>query len=363
MPLAERIDRYLAKCEPAISGSGGHVTTLKVASALVHGFALPTSEALRWLTVYNQKCQPPWSRHDLEHKVASAAAKCSKKGRGYLLAPDQIPLDVGPATTPQSVPEPKPQYELAYLQAYAEQLSDTVDETYLEIRSQFSSHNRSPAGFLHKIFRPGESVWITTNDKSSEGLIWTHQGPGQNLAELDQLRRGHLGVWYLSNPIDGRLHRVERLVSERNRDGLSFRCTECVTDWRHGVLETDEAPPELWLKALVRLELPILAIYHSGKRGPHALFRLGAASHDHWNELLQPHRRHVIRLGACPGTLTPLRLSRLPNCVRGQTGHLQQLLYLAPDADNTPICQRPSREAEQGSRLRWSRAHQLQPPL
>src|SRR5262249_13057721 len=148
---------------------------------------------------------------------------------------------------------------------------------------------------------------------------------------------GHLDVWYLSNPIDGRLHQAGRLGSDHNPTGESFRCCECISDWRHGVLETDVAPPDLWLKALIRLELTILAIYHSGKRGLHALFRVGATSHDHWNELLEPYRRDLIRLGACPGTLTPLRLTRLPNCIRGQTGQLQKLSYLAPDADNTPI--------------------------
>src|SRR5262249_542654 len=155
--------------------------------------------------------------------------------------------------TPQSVPEPKPHYEPAYLESYALELSDTVDEVYLEIRSQFTCWNRSPAGFLHKIFRPGESVWITTNDKSKDGLIWTHDGPGQNLGDLNYLCSGHLDVWYLSNPIDGRLHQAGRLVSDHNPTGESFRCCECISDWRHGVLETDVAPPDLWLKALVRL--------------------------------------------------------------------------------------------------------------
>src|SRR5215472_934314 len=89
VPLEQRIERYLAKCEGAVSGCGGHVTTFKVACALLHGFAHPESEALHYLKIYNQKCQPPWSSHDLEHKVASAAVKPSKKRRGYLLALDQ----------------------------------------------------------------------------------------------------------------------------------------------------------------------------------------------------------------------------------------------------------------------------------
>jgi hypothetical protein len=219
-----------------------------------------------------------------------------------------------------------------------------VDEEYLELRSELTCHNRSPAGFLHKVFRPGERVWVTDNTFSSDGLVWTHDGPNQDLAELNHLLADRQGVWFLANPIDGTPHQIERLVSERNRQGTSFRAMECITDWRFCVLETDEAPEDLWLKALCLLRLPIVAIYHSGGRGPHALVNFGVSTLQGWRERLSIHRDHLIQLGACPGTLTPVRLSRLPNCLRGQTGRLQQLLYLAPNADGTPIAERLGRE-------------------
>jgi hypothetical protein len=94
------------------------------------------------------------------------------------------------------------------------------------------------------------------------------------------------------------------------------------------------------------LDLPILAIYHSGGRGPHALVDLGAESYREWHELLAPYRDHLVRLGACKGTLTPLRLARLPNCIRGETGRLQRLLYLSPDTDGAPIYQRLVRDPQ-----------------
>src|SRR5262249_27100341 len=176
------------------------------------------------------------------------------------------------------------------------------------------------------------------------GLIWTHDGPIQDFGELAHLRAGQIGVWFLSNPIDGVPHTIERLKSQTNIEGVSFRATECVTDWRHVVLETDCAPASLWLKALALVELPIIAIYDSGGRGPHALVRLGASSCAEWHALLAPHLEHLVRLRACAKTLTTLRLSRLPNCIREQAGRLQQLLYLAPSADGTPIATRPLRE-------------------
>jgi len=40
----------------------------------------------------------------------------------------------------------------------------------------------------------------------------------------------------------------------------------------------------------------------------------------------------LCTLGADPKALTAVRLSRLPQCMRGETGKLQELLYLDPDA-------------------------------
>lgn len=248
--------------------------------------------------------------------------------------------------------EPEVKFDLKYLEDFTSALSEPVDAVYLEARSEFTCWNRSPAGFLHKIFRPGEHVWITANEFSREGVIWRNDGPDQNLSDLDQFQAGHFGVWFLSNPIDGLEHQADRLRSRYNPDGLSFRCLEAIADWRHVVLETDDAPEGLWLKALALLDLPILAIYHSGGRGPHALIDLGANSYIEWHELLAPYRDHLIRLGACPGTLTPLRLTRLPNCQRGETDRLQRLMYLAHDAEG-PICRRRLREDDLAVWERW----------
>jgi hypothetical protein len=68
----DRVRKYLAKCDPAVSGQHGHDTTFKVAVALVWGFALRRDAALAHLRAYNKRCQPPWSDFELEHKIDSA---------------------------------------------------------------------------------------------------------------------------------------------------------------------------------------------------------------------------------------------------------------------------------------------------
>ena len=86
--LLDRARAYLATCDAAISGQGGHSTTLRVASALVNGFGLSADDALALLASdYNPRCEPPWSVKELRHKVDDAvkAGPPSGKAPGWLL--------------------------------------------------------------------------------------------------------------------------------------------------------------------------------------------------------------------------------------------------------------------------------------
>jgi hypothetical protein len=67
-----RADKYLAKCEPAISGSGGHRTTFIAAQCLVRGFGLDEHTAYRLFARWNERCSPPWSEHELRRKLDQA---------------------------------------------------------------------------------------------------------------------------------------------------------------------------------------------------------------------------------------------------------------------------------------------------
>lgn len=73
----DRARAYLAKCDPAIQGSGGRTTTFVTAQRLVRGFALSVDEAFDLMLEWNQRCQPPWSERDLRVKCEEAA----KSGR------------------------------------------------------------------------------------------------------------------------------------------------------------------------------------------------------------------------------------------------------------------------------------------
>jgi len=112
----------------------------------------------------------------------------------------------------------------------------------------------------------------------------------------------------------------------------------------------------LWLNALAQMALPIACITDSGRSSIHTLVRIDAVDKQEWDSLVRGKLLPLVTmLGADPQALTAVRLTRLPNCMRGNT--LQQLLYLDPDPDTqnpVPICKKRSREPAENAYLRWA---------
>lgn len=232
---------------------------------------------------------------------------------------------------------PPPEYDPDLLERFATQVADIVDESYLAKRSKFTCWNRMPAGVLHKLYRPGEKVLVFGMFESQGQTIWTHPGLIGDLATLNSYREGYENVWFLIQPVDGEYH-------WNPREGKSSRRSEeSVTAWRYVVAESDLAPPLLWLKALVQLPLPIAAIYSSGKKSIHVLIRVDADSKAQWDRAVKELSPGLVRLGADRGALSAVRLSRLPNCRRGETEQFQALYYLDDDPDSAPILNKEPR--------------------
>jgi hypothetical protein len=150
---------------------------------------------------------------------------------------------------------------------------------------------------------------------------WSHDEPPD---ALDDTRTGRYGeVFYSGNPV---------------RPGSPSWSEPNVDSWRFGVLESDEAPADLWLRAVVLMRLPIVAIYTSGGRSIHVLYRMdGATTKEELDARIAPRKREFIPIGACPKAMTAVRLTRLPGCWRGKTKQWQRLLYLDPNPDGGPI--------------------------
>jgi hypothetical protein len=178
---------------------------------------------------------------------------------------------------------------------------------------------------------PAIRCWFFSDYRSQGQELW--QKYSLHLLEryeLGSFAKGHHdGVWFLANPVDGKEHFNER------QQRMSRRSEESIRSFRFAVLESDCQPLEQWLRILAQLPLPIVSITSSGGKSLHALVRVGACSKSNWDETIGAIKPKLIQLGADVGALTAVRLTRLPNCYRGE--RLQELLYLNPDPREDPI--------------------------
>lgn len=97
--VIKRAREYLAKIDPAISGQHGHDITYRAACTLVIDFDLSIDEARPLLEEFNERCQPPWTEAELDHKLESADKSPGERGLLLIAAPEievreVIPLDV-----------------------------------------------------------------------------------------------------------------------------------------------------------------------------------------------------------------------------------------------------------------------------
>lgn len=235
-----------------------------------------------------------------------------------------------------------PDYNEAKLRGVVLAVPD-VDVKWFEERSPVDPRGVTPGEFIEHVFAPGERVLVFTDFKSQGDFLWSVGKGGYRLSEqrgVSAVRSklpvdgGKEGAWFLCNPVDGQWHPNPRRAGQFSR-----RSMESVTAWKHMVLESDEAPSELWLKFLAMAPLGIVAIYSSGGRSWHALVRVNMATKTDFDALLRNSAKRTLPiLGADPGAMTPVRLTRLPGCTRG--GRMQRLIYLDPKASEKPIRER-----------------------
>src|SRR5262249_22306047 len=115
--IKRRARAYVAKCEPAVSGSGGHSRTFAVARSLigwVRDQGLSDDDAWDLLLEYNERCLPPWSERELEHKWQSAlAAHTVPTIENRDRVADVVPIvrDVDPEDLVDGITPPSPELE------------------------------------------------------------------------------------------------------------------------------------------------------------------------------------------------------------------------------------------------------------
>lgn len=235
---------------------------------------------------------------------------------------------------------------------------ETVTPEWFMDRSPLDPRRITPGEFIQASYASGERVLIFTNFYSQGDFAWECGKGGYRLGGQPGVKAvrsalpidgGKDGVWFLNNPVSLKWEPNPRKEGEKSR-----RTKECVTSWKYLVLECDEGKrlkkegrikdgievDEMWLKMLAAFPDPIRAIYSSGGGSWHALV---AVERDSWagmDGLLKgnPNGRNEAQRAGCkalwakygadPAALTPVRLTRLPGCLRA--GKEQRLIYLNP---------------------------------
>lgn len=253
----------------------------------------------------------------------------------------------------------------------------TVTRDHLRAMSPVSVGNATPADFFEVLYGTDERVLVFTNFYSQGDFLYQVGKGCCRLAETRGVKAvvsplpttAREGIWFLCNPVDGKWQPGEtktqwQYVAE-GQHGPPYpklvpakwqrRSWRSVTTYRYAVLESDSVPEEQWLKVLMKLPVPIVAIYTSGGKSLHALVRIDAGDKPTWDGMVRGRAPGtferktalmdlVCPLGADANALTAVRLTRLPFCFREgskpkdgpyrryETPRLQELLYLTPAA-------------------------------
>lgn len=342
--LFERARRLLAN-EPSLYRApdhpqNSHDQLFKAACALVNGFGFDSGEAWPLLRDYANRSDQPWSDYEVKYKLRSAANAVHKNPRGHLRGDDRVaPLShAHHGDSAQSFSKEKPaavysprklacEFDPEKLKLLAGKWRDVVTGEWLANRSAHDPATIYAKRFLELLYQPGEKVLVFDVFASQGQAFW----PSDELPVA-----GKDGVWFLAQPVNG------QSVPNPRTGKMSRRSQESVTAFRYLVLESDKAEMRDWLGLLVQLPLQIDAIYTSGGKSVHALVRVDCRTHEEWENYvrgLMPTLNLLGMAGVDPATLTSVRLTRLPGCMRN--GKLQKLLYLRPASPVQKLCDAP----------------------
>ena len=312
-------------CPPP--GEGVHSWTLAAANCCRNA-GLSQNQAERLIA--DHVTRPPKPANEIIVAISKA----------YSASPTRLRSGHRYTATKPTVPLEKIQFDPAKLKSIASRISSPASyRHWLWERSPKLPETQNAFSFLAHLYAPGEQVHIFDELDSKQPIQTLQIGSPTDCRVPEVIMLGGQpgnGIWFLCNPVDGRWH-----PNPRQGNNPSCRSEESITTFRYAVLESDQAAENDWLSFIVQLPLRIAAIYTSGSRSIHCLIRLDARRKAEWDDQISPLKRPLKLLGADAGSLSAVRLTRLPGCWRPNKGGFQKLLYLCPNPSLEPLAEQP----------------------
>lgn len=177
--------------------------------------------------------------------------------------------------------------------------------------------------YLETLFEASENVgYVTkcypkTDDKTGEIVKWLptkgayDRTAGQLIEELSRCNgdigavlgdyHEEAGAWVRFNPMDGKGAKNEN-----------------VTDFRYALVESDSMPIDKQNAIYKELELPIVALVHSGNKSLHAIVKVDAKNYEEYRNRVDYLYKICQKNGIIVDTQNrnPSRLSRMPGFIR-----------------------------------------------
>jgi hypothetical protein len=349
--LDERIQSYLDAIPGAVSGENGHSQTLKVATALVIGFALLPDDAWRYLQNYNQRCDPPWSERELDHKIREAAANKRGLPYGWLHRGDSLPpwqqaeWNHQPAGGNRLTAAQKIALWTTNIERKLKGWRATQADVWEASKIQLLNSDDGDACLLcHYLYEPGDLININCEfringngrvDIVGNGFTRTTVEWCEWLAKSG-VPQSDAGCWFRINPV---------LARQGSGKGGAYTDADIARFCYH-LFEIDSVPLELQLSLFCKINVPITLISDSAGRSYHALVKSFARTQVEYEAESEYLHGIYGAFGVDPKNRNPSRYSRLPGVTRligarapeeGETATAQRILYINPNPPHSPI--------------------------
>lgn len=307
--------RYLDTISGAVSGNGGHNDTFRVAMVLVQDFALSTSEAKTLLIEYNQRCSPPWSEKEIDHKLADAEKNIDPSKLGCKVTKPKGVKYRSSAVPPHQAPTPTRASRPVEVKKLRYEVSDSIELPEIIPDSTLK--------FLESVFQSGDGISISkgrfNEDKkeipSDSGFVDSRDNWIARLCKAN----GNINKIYKTTERNGIFVRINSVRDGRGTDSdvLSFR---------HALLEFDKIPIRQQWSLITQSGIPCTAVILSGGKSIHCWIPVNASSHEEYTQSVLKIYEHFAPWKPDPNNKNPSRFSRLPGCERGN--NRQELLAL-----------------------------------